>query len=228
MKKEVFMLLGVKDMSIPFVSTSGCISNYRTILDAMFLNGWSRSVSIPRPSDNRLKESIFRSRISYDEYRYLNYRSGGLNFGGMLEDFYLNSYHSCFFIELGIQYPTGCVIRDNHWRELLDCCKQHHLLLWLNLQNGGLGEKRFQEELQPVRECIENGVECILSIDFSRSLGLQNNGIGCVVAFVDKADPSLLYSGFQSSVYCLEKFYSLFSDDDSRFRWFGIKSEYYI
>lgn len=224
MKKEVFMLLGVNDMSIPFVSTSGCISNYRTILDAMFLSGLSRSVIIPRPSDNRLKECIFRSKISYDEYRYLNYRSGGLNFGGMLEDFYLNSYHSCFFVDLGIQYPTGCIIRDNHWRELLDCCKQHHLLLWLNLQNGGLGEKSLQEDLQPVRECIQNEIGCILSIDFSGSLGLQRNGIGCVVAFVDKVDPSLLYSGFQSSVYCLDRFYSLFSEDDSRLRWFVIRS----
>lgn len=219
MKQHVLSMLNIEDDSIPFTTTSGCIANYRTVLDVLLLNGVSRSLFIPRPSDNRLKECIFRSKLSYDEYRLLNYRSATLNFGGLLEDFYLHPHHSCFFIDLGSHYPTGCTLEMPHWMELLDCCKQRNSILWFNLANGGLTKNTFKEDLQPVQTCIELEIPCILSIDFTNSLSVRGSGLGCIAAFVGKVEQSGLMAGMTASSQDLAMYSMLFSNPELEEKW---------
>ena len=221
LKKSILKELGMVDeQNIPFVITSGCIANYRTVLDSLFLNGFARNVFIPKPSDNQLKECIFRSKLSYDEYHYLNYITGALNFGAMLEDFYLCSHHSTFYVDLNTQYPSGCTLHQNHWKELLACCKEREYLVWFNLANGNLGEVSFTESLLPVKNCISQGIDCFLSIDFTNSLSLQQEGIGCVFAFPKKAEQSILMNGLDCSKRNLAICSTLLTDETLRKEWY--------
>lgn len=213
-------MIGISDSNVPFISTNGAIGNYRTVLDILFLNGISRALHIPRPSDNRLKECIFRSRIAYDEYRWMNYRSSSLHFGGFVEDVYLRPLHSCFFVDLGVHYPSGCFLEAPHWRELFGVCKQRDSLLWLNMGWGGLGNHSFKEDIQPIQECIEMGIPAILSIDFTNSLGLHGDGFGCIMALNEKVQLNGLLSGMQSSMQNVAMYFELFSNQDSERKWY--------
>ena len=59
-------------------------------------------------------------------------------------------------------------------------CKERDHLVWLNMTNVGLNDGSMVSECRVIRQCKEEGIPCIVSMDLGSSFGLCDNGFGCV------------------------------------------------
>ena len=203
-----------------FHVTNGYECNIREVLELLRMNGCRLSVHIPRPSPPVLLQILGSYNIRYRFYRNLFYGKGDVNLAGMLEDFLLCGMHSCVVVNSNGGYPSGLRINESGWRELLHVCKERDHLVWLNMTNVGLNDGNMADECRVIRQCRDEGIPCIVSMDLGSSFGLCGNGFGCVFSL--KREMKALHST-TCQLILQHALAQLLQNDDMRQRLYSIQ-----
>ena len=207
-----------------FLPTAGVKTN--TIAASMLLasNGLCSRVFIPYPSPPQFQRALRINRIKSSDYRFVNYRTGFLNFAEMLEDFYLCPNESCFVTNVPGCFPTGLCLNDAEWSEIFKCCVENHHILWFNASHLGLRSGNSFVDFSPIRECIKLHIDCILSLDLESTLMLPGLGVSALAVVSGEDNESDFLSGMKdlldgASLSGLELCASFFGDGARLEQW---------
>ena len=162
---------------LTFIPTSGEKMNHFLASNVITTCGLFTRVFIPYPFPPQFQRVLRIHRIKSNDYRYVDYRTGHLNFGGMLEDFYLCPHHSCFVLSVPGCYPTGLCLCDSEWEEILKCCAEHQHVIWFIASHLGLRSGNGYVDFAPIRECIKLHIDCMVSLDLESSLMIPGAGV---------------------------------------------------
>ena len=207
-----------------FLPTAGVKTNNHAASIFLATNGLCSRVFIPYPSSPQFQRTLRINRIKSNDYRFVNYRTGFLNFAQMLEDFYLCPNESCFVVNVPGCFPTGLCLNETEWNELFKCCVENHHILWFNASHLGLRSGNGFVDFSPIRECIKLHIDCILSLDLESSLMLPGLGASALAVVSGDDNESDFLSGMGrvidgASLYGMKLCSSFFSDEKKVEEW---------
>ena len=208
-----------------FLPTAGVKTNSIVTSVLLATSGYYSRVYIPYPFNLRFEQTLRLNRIKSSDYRYVNYRTGSLNFAGMLEDFYLCPNESCFIINVPGCYPTGLCLQEAEWNEIWKCCVDNHHFVWFNVSHLGLRSGNGFVDFSPIRECIKLNIDCIVSLDLESSLMLPGLGTSAVVVVSGEKNESDFLAPMKdlfegASLYGMRLCSSFFGDENKVEQWF--------
>lgn len=137
-------------------------------------------VYITNPTWDNHRRLFEHAGFSVESYPYYDFRKASVDMDSILGAMRKAPARSLFVIQPSTHNPTGCDPTQNEWQEILKVMKEKNHLPFFDFCYQGFGEG-VQEDARVIRTFIEEGMECLVAISFSKSFGLYAERVGALM-----------------------------------------------
>lgn len=135
---------------------------------------WISNPSWPVHKDIVLSAGFFPAR----EYRYIDKRTFGLDFDGMIHDLSKASRGSIVIFQACAHNPTGVDPTQEQWKKLLYVVKERNLLTMFDSAYQGFASGDLDYDAWAVRLFANNELDMLVAQSFSKNIGLYGERVG--------------------------------------------------
>ena len=153
---------------------------------ARFMKG--KSVYISNPTWGNHKNIIGDEGVKWEQYRYFNPKTVGLDFEGMKEDISKAPEGSVILLHGCAHNPTGIDPTPSQWAELAQICIEKKHLPWFDVAYQGFATGSLDTDAFAPRLFVEKGLEILVCQSYSKNLGLYGERVGAIVMVCETQD----------------------------------------
>lgn len=111
-------------------------------------------------------------------YAYYNFKTMCLNVEGMLQDLRRGKKGAVVILQPCGHNPTGMDLTEGEWRRVASVVKEMGMITVFDMAYLGLVSGDVETDLFAVRLFTDMGINVIVALSFSKSLGLYNSRVG--------------------------------------------------
>lgn len=139
------------------------------------------TIKIPNPTWANHKNCFADAGLNWEEYRYYDKATKGLDYDGLIEDLTDNTpdqqivmLHAC------AHNPTGVDPSPAQWQGISDAIKSKGHLVFFDSAYQGFASGDPVRDALPMRTFIKDGHQIMLAQSFAKNFGLYGERIGCL------------------------------------------------
>ncbi|MFN0121024.1 MAG: aromatic amino acid transaminase [Blastocatellia bacterium] len=122
-----------------------------------------------------------------NNYPYYDAETHGLNFNAMTETLRKLPARSIVVLHACCHNPTGVDLSREQWLLVLDICRNHALIPFLDFAYQGFGEG-LEQDAFAVRSFAEAGIPCLIASSFSKSFAMYRERVGALTILTGSAE----------------------------------------
>jgi len=116
--------------------------------------------------------------LPWKEYRYLNSRTLGLDFEGMVEDLRNAPDKSVILLHVCAHNPTGVDPTPEQWQKIADVMREKQHFPFFDSAYQGFASGDLDRDAYSVRLFVERGFELFCTQSYAKNMGLYGERIG--------------------------------------------------
>lgn len=137
-----------------------------------------RQVVFPEPTWGNHQAILKRARLAHSSYRYLDRKTLGLDFAGMMEDLGKVPPGTIVLLHACAHNPTGVDPSREEWAALLGLLQERQLVAWFDSAYQGFASGSVERDRFAVEEAAKRGLEIFVSQSFAKNFGLYGERTG--------------------------------------------------
>ncbi|MEN9658755.1 MAG: hypothetical protein RL571_2220 [Pseudomonadota bacterium] len=137
------------------------------------------SVYISDPSWENHRALFESAGFKVENYAYYDVATRGVNFAGMKAALLSMPAGSIVVLHACCHNPTGADMSDAQWAEVVDACRERHLVPFLDMAYQGFADG-IEEDAIAVRLFSASGLQFFVSSSFSKSFSMYGERVGAL------------------------------------------------
>ncbi|WP_293935096.1 amino acid aminotransferase [Iodobacter sp.] len=137
------------------------------------------SVYISDPSWENHRALFESAGFKVENYAYYDVATRGVNFVGMKAALLSMPAGSIVVLHACCHNPTGADMSDAQWAEVVDACRERHLVPFLDMAYQGFADG-IEEDAIAVRLFSASGLQFFVSSSFSKSFSMYGERVGAL------------------------------------------------
>ncbi|MDW5417028.1 amino acid aminotransferase [Iodobacter sp. CM08] len=137
------------------------------------------SVYISDPSWENHRALFESAGFKVENYAYYDVATRGVNFAGMKAALLSMPAGSIVVLHACCHNPTGADMTDAQWAEVVDACRESHLVPFLDMAYQGFADG-IEEDAIAVRLFSASGLQFFVSSSFSKSFSMYGERVGAL------------------------------------------------
>jgi len=129
-----------------------------------------------------------KSGLDPKSYKYLNSKTLGLDYEGMLADLKAAPDYSIICLHACAHNPTGIDPNEEQWKGIADVIKSKNHLPFFDMAYQGFASGSLERDSYAVRLFASLGFELIVSQSFAKNFGLYGERVGALHVFTVSED----------------------------------------
>jgi len=180
---------GVREAArVASVQTLSGTGSLRVVAEFIAEHLPGRSVVWPEPTWGNHQAILKRARIAHSSYRYLDSKTLGLDFAGMVEDIGKLAPGTIVLLHACAHNPTGVDPSHEQWASILGLIQQRGLVAWFDSAYQGFASGSVERDRFAVEEAAKRGMEIFSSQSFAKNFGLYGERTGAAHIICRTAD----------------------------------------
>lgn len=147
---------------------------------------YSKKILIPNPTWPNHVNIISRSDLTFEEYRYYNYKNKVIDLEGLLTDLDKAQNNSVVLLHVCAHNPTGMDPSKSQWEEIFRVVKKKQHFPFFDMAYQGFASGNPDLDARAVRMFSETGMKFCLAQSFAKNFGLYGQRIGCFSLNTDR------------------------------------------
>lgn len=135
-------------------------------------------VYMPKPTWGNHKNCFQDAGVPWDEYRYFDAGTNGLDFEGMISDLKQIEAGSVVLLHPCAHNPTGVDPSLEQWKTVLDVIKSRKVLCFFDMAYQGFASGDAVRDAAALRLFVESGENVFLAQSFAKNVGLYGQRVG--------------------------------------------------
>ena len=119
-----------------------------------------------------------KCNLDVRKYRYYNKKTNGLNIKGMLRDISRAPNGSIILLHACAHNPTGCDPTIDQWKQIVSLVSEKEHVCFFDSAYQGFASGDAEQDAQPFRYAVAQGVPIILAQSFAKNFGLYGERCG--------------------------------------------------
>jgi aromatic-amino-acid transaminase len=145
------------------------------------------SVYISQPSWENHRQLFEAAGFKVENYPYYDAKTFGLDFEGMLAGIKKLPAGSIVLLHACCHNPTGVDLSKEQWKAVVEAFKSSDLIPFIDFAYQGFGEG-IDQDAYAVRLFAAEGIPCLISSSFSKSLSLYRERVGAMTILTANAE----------------------------------------
>lgn len=141
---------------------------------------FKKKIYIPLPTWSNHYDIAKGANLEIGDYRYFDYKTGGIDFDGMVEDFKKMENKAIVLFHACAHNPTGADLNHEQWEKILQIIKEKELLPYFDMAYQGFASGDLDEDAFAVRLFANEGINMVLGQSFSKNIGMYGERVGCL------------------------------------------------
>ena len=137
------------------------------------------TVAISDPSWENHRALFESAGFPVSDYAYYDAQTHQVNFQGMLASLSVLPPQSIVVLHACCHNPTGIDLSIEQWKQVIDSCKTHQLIPFLDMAYQGFAQE-VETDAQVVRLFANSGLSVLVSNSFSKSFSLYGERVGAL------------------------------------------------
>ena len=146
----------------------------------------NKKILIPNPSWPNHRNVIVRSGLSFEEYRYYDFKNKVLDIEGLLTDLDKAQNNSVVLLHVCAHNPTGMDPSESQWEEIYRIIKKKQHFPFFDMAYQGFASGDPDKDARALRMFCESGMKFCLAQSFAKNFGLYGQRIGCFSLNTDR------------------------------------------
>lgn len=170
------------DCCVSTVQTLSGTGALRTCFDFLIQHKLAERMFIPNPTWGNHKAMLVAAGFvdAVHEYPYLNTKTLGLAFDGMMACIAEAPDGSAVLLQACAHNPTGVDPSHDQWVDVLTLCKERHFLVVFDFAYQGFATGDFDQDAFPIRTAAAMGMQFFVAQSFAKNLGLYSERVGAL------------------------------------------------
>ena len=125
--------------------------------------------------------------LQFENYRYYNPETHGVNFEGMVEDLKAAGVGDLVLLHGCCHNPCGADLSQEQWGVIADMAEAQGFVPFIDIAYQGLGDG-LEEDAAGLRQLAARVPEMIIAASCSKNMGLYRERTGCTIFLCANAD----------------------------------------
>lgn len=154
---------------------------------------WACGVNLgaaSKPTWTNHNDLLRLSGCSVTGYRYYDATTHSVDFSAMAEDLKALPEKTLVILHACCHNPTGYDLSLDQWKEVIEICRSHHLIPFLDMAYQGF-KQGLEEDAQTIRLFADSGLDFLAASSFSKSFNLYGERIGALTVVTHSEDEAL-------------------------------------
>jgi len=139
----------------------------------------NKHVYVSNPTWGNHQAIYSKSGLEPKSYKYLNSKTLGLDYEGMLADLKAAPDHSIICLHACAHNPTGIDPNEEQWKGIAEVLKAKNHLPFFDLAYQGFASGSLERDSFAIRLFANMGFELVVSQSFAKNFGLYGERVGC-------------------------------------------------
>lgn len=147
-----------------------------------------KTVYLPNPTWGNHKNIFADAGVEWQNYRYYDANTIGLDLEGMIEDINAAPEGSVFILHGCAHNPTGVDPTMDQWNTIADAISAKNHIPFFDVAYQGFASGDLNEDAASVRLFAEKGIELFCAQSYSKNLGLYAERVGAMNAVLNDTE----------------------------------------